>query len=190
MNALKERIKRRDNYFYVIKGNGKRKVYYAQIRLENSPEAPVNYIEIEYWNGASDYEVKLNDTNSSFVRVIEKENDVIIEMEEFYYTPFEESCELSIYIEKAKRAYGTNSYMITIEWKDCRAEPIHNRYIYLEHIESGEKFYFLKETIEADKPDASRLLAQFITRLPEEQDISEYRVVVAPVVRQKYIISD
>ena len=191
MSTLKERIKKRDNFFYVIKdNNSNRKVYYAQIKLEDNPEAPVSYIEIEYWNGASAFEVKLSDTCSSFVSVIEKENDTVVEKEEFYYTPFEESCELAITVEKARKAYGVNAFMISIEWIDGRAEPIHNRYIYLEHTNTGEKFYFLKETIEADNPDARRLVAQFITRLPDGQDIDEYRVVVAPVVREKYNISE
>lgn len=142
---------------------------------------------LQHWNGAAAFEVKLSDEADTCVRVIEKEGERVVEKYEFYYTPYDTSRELRLSMEKAKKIYGENAYLITVEWVECRSEPISSRYIFLENKE-GERFYFLRDTIEAMDPDGRRLQDQYITRLPENHDIADYKLTAAPLLCQKYII--
>lgn len=186
---LEQRVKRNGNRFQVLKEAGTtREVFYSLFQLEQNPNEAIPMKQIQYWDGANAFEVKLSTETDTCVRVIEKENGCIAEQYEFYYTPYESSRELRLSIEKAHKKYGVNAHLITIEWIECRSEPINSQYIYMENRE-GERFYFLRETIEAMNPNGKRLLDQYITRLPEGHSIDDYKLVAAPLVHQKYVIS-
>ena len=185
---LRERVKRNGNRFLVLQEAGtSRKVFYGVFQLEDNPEREIRMKQMQYWDGASAFEVALNPEVETCVRIIEKENGSTIEKYEFYYEPHATGRELRLSKERAKKEYGENAYLLTIEWIGCRAEPISSRYIYLENSD-GEKFYFLRDTIEAMNPDGKRLMDQYITRLPESESIEDYRLVAAPLVHQKYSV--
>lgn len=187
---LSERVKRNGNSFWVLRESGtSRELFYGLFQLEKNPEQEIHMLPMQYWDGARAFEVKLDIKMETCVRIIEKENGSTVEKYEFYYDPYETGRELRLSKERAKKEYGENAYLLTIEWIGCRAEPISSRYIYLENSD-GEKFYFLRDTIEAMNPDGKRLMDQYITRLPEGESIEDYRLVAAPLVQQKYIVTE
>ena len=186
---LEQRVKRSGNRFQVLKESGtEREVYYGLFGLHQNPDEKISLKKIQYWDGANAFEVKLSTETDTCVRVLEKEGDRIVEQYEFYYTPYDAGNELRLSMEKAHKKYGANAYLITIEWIECRSEPINSRHIYLENKE-GERFYFLRDTIEAMNPNGKKLQDQYITRLPMNQSINDYRLVASSLVRQKYVVS-
>lgn len=186
---LEQRVKRNGNRFQVLKEAGaSREVFYGLFDLSQNPDEKITMKPMQYWDGANSFEIKLSTEADTCVRVVEKEEGRIVEQYEFYYTPYDISRELRLSMEKAHKKYGVNAYLITIEWIECRSEPISSRYIYLENKE-GEKFYFLRDIIEAMNPEGKKLQDQYITRLPENHSINDYKLMAAPLVHQKYIVS-
>lgn len=186
---LEQRVKRNGNRFQVLKEAGTvRELYYGLFNLDQNPDEEITMKKMQYWDGANAFDVKLSNETDTCVRVVEKEDNRIVEQYEFYYTPYDIGKELRLSIEKAHKKYGANAHLITIEWIECRSEPISSRYIWLENT-AGEKFYFLRDTIEAMNPGGKKLMDQYITRLPENQSIGDYKLVAAPLVQQKYVIS-
>lgn len=185
---LKDRIKITGTGFRVFwDGESQRRVYYGEFTLKDGEEDEVSMTETAYWDPVRAAEVIL-DKNQCFIAVTEKEDDKVVEEYRFFFSNRNNKPELAITM-KPKRAYGKNAYMITVEWVECKAEPINSRYIYL--TDAGkEKYGFLKKWIEPLEPDGKRLLDRYVFALPQGEKIENYSVEVDPLVRQKYRITD
>lgn len=185
MATLEERVSMSANGFQVVKDSTEstKKAYYNLFTLQDAEVEKNRKNPVTYWSPyeTSTYTAK----DGEFVCVWEIDEDGNIEEYNFCYSGGGAKPRISWGFESAPK-YGTNAYMLTIEWTDNKFEKINRKHMWLYHRKSGRKFNFLKEILYPLEPGNRIKKDQYIITLPSDVAIDELIVGASDLLRQKY----
>lgn len=155
-----------------------RKAYFGIFHLKDDPGAVPELRETEYWDLKNSFEQEVEQPGS-FIYLEERVGEEVLESCRFYWAGGKPKQVLNWYFQYKKK-YGSNAHIITLEWAGP-GEAIHRSYIYMLD-RQGRKYPFITKTIGS----AGSSKEQFVTILPDNDVIENYRLGFDRLLLQKY----
>lgn len=186
--GLKERVIFSGGHFHILSADDKRKIYYGYIFYKDGKNFKPSMNEVCYWDLMDACEVKIEHTGC-FLYLEERKNDSIVDSYKCYLPTLRKGTLRMVLDKRCRFKYGKQTCRITITWENCKAEPIHRDYIWLEDNDNN-RYPFAVDCIEPLENNKTELKDQYIFIIPDGKQMKDFSLKYDLDILKRYDIKN